>query len=148
MSSPVEIISGIWVGDVNYAHNNNFYISNKIDIIINCTYDTEFINLDDIKFKIKVPFINDIQSKHNIVVINDYISKVLEIMYKSINNHNIFIYSYDMYTIPLSILGIFIIKYGNINEDSIEHIIKSKLNLDYYNKDISIDISLYRHLIN
>lgn len=145
MSTPVEIISGIWVGNIGYSHNKNFYLNNKIDIVINCTYDTENIEFKDLKFKIKVPFIKDVQSKHNIMVINDYMEKILEIIYKSINNHNIFIYSYEI-DIPLNIIATFIIKYGNINEDSIEHIIKSKLNLDNYKK-VSIDISLYRHLI-
>ena len=68
-------------------------------------------------------------------------------MYKSIDNFNIFIYSYNTDIIPLSIVSLFIVKYGGIKEDSIEAIIKSKINIDAFPREICIDLSLFKHLI-
>ena len=147
MNSPIEIISGIWIGNIGISQNKQFYINNNIDIVINCTQDTPFIELPNIKHKIKVPFSPDFPSKYNLHVINDYVEKLLEIMYKSIDNYNIFIYSYETDTIPLSIISLFISKYGGINEDAIEKIVKSKINIDAFPREICIDLSLFKHLI-
>tara|TARA_B110000208_G_scaffold177346_1_gene224464 strand:- start:234 stop:680 length:447 start_codon:yes stop_codon:yes gene_type:complete len=147
MNSPIEILSGIWIGSVEYALNKNFYINNNIDIVINCTNDTEFIELNTLKHKIKIPFGRDFPSKYNLHVINDYVEKILEIIHKSMDNYNILIYSYKMEIIPLSIISLFIVKYGGINEESIESIIKSKININTYPSEISIDLSLFKHMI-
>ena len=147
MNSPIEIISGIWVGDINYSLNKQFYINNNIDIVINCTHDQDFIELPTLKHKIKIPFTPDFPSKYNLHVINDYVEKLLEIMYKSIDNFNIFIYSYQTDIIPLSIVSLFIAKYGGIKEDSIEAIIKSKINIDAFPRETCIALSLFKHLI-
>lgn len=143
MNSPIEIISGIWIGDINHSQNKNFYINNNIDIAINCTNDTEFIDLDSVKFKINIPFHRDYPTRNDILVINEYIEKLLGIIYKSIDNHNIFIYSYNKFVIPLQIVSVFIIKYGKINKEVINDIIKSKIDAE----EVNIDLGLYNHLI-
>ena len=145
MNSPIEIISGIWVGDINYSLNKQFYINNNIDIVINCTHDQDFI--EDMARDLIDEIAPDFPSKYNLHVINDYVEKLLEIMYKSIDNFNIFIYSYQTDIIPLSIVSLFIAKYGGIKEDSIEAIIKSKINIDAFPREICIDLSLFKHLI-
>jgi len=147
MNSPIEILSGIWIGSVEQALNKSFYINNTIDIVINCTNDTEFIELNTLKHKIKIPFCKDLSSKYNLHVINDYVEKILEIILKSMDNYNIFIYSYKMENIPLSIISLFIVKYGGINEESIESIVKSKININTYPREISIDLSLFKHIL-
>ena len=143
MNSPIEIISGIWIGDLNHSQNPNFYKNNNIDMVVNCTCDTECINLDSVKFKIKIPFSRDFPSRNDILVINEYIEKLLQIIYKSIDNHNIFIYSYNKFVIPLQIISIFIIKYGKISKEVINDIIKSKIDAE----EVNIDLGLYNHLI-
>lgn len=147
MNSPIEIISGIWISDFSFSYNKHFLNNNNIDILINCTCDKEFIDLETIKYKIKVPFQESNPSKYNIMVINDYMTKVLDIMYKSLDTHNILIYSYSIEDIPLTIVSAFIVKYGNINETSIENIIKTKINTQRFNKPICIDLSLYKDII-
>jgi len=147
MNSPIEIISGIWIGDIDYALNKQFYINNNIDIVVNCTKEHNFIELSTLKHSIRIPFTSDFPSKYNLHVINDYIEKLLEIMDKSIDNYNIFIFSYKMDVIPLSIVSLFIVKYGGIKEDSIETIVKSKININTFPREISVDLSLFKHLI-
>jgi hypothetical protein len=147
-NSPIEIISGIWIGDINSAYNKNFFINNNIEIIFNCTNDTETIQLNTIKHVIKIPFSINHPSKHNIEIINEYIGQLLDIMNKTIDNHNIFIYSYNTAIIPLHIVSLFIVKYGKINIQSIEDVIKSKIDINKFNQEICIDLSLYQHFLD
>ena len=37
-----ELLSGVWVSDINGAYNEDFYKDNLIDIVINCTIDQSF----------------------------------------------------------------------------------------------------------
>lgn len=39
-----EILPGLWLGNVKSAHDKEFLIKNKIEVIINCTRDIPFIN--------------------------------------------------------------------------------------------------------
>ena len=39
---PTELLSGIWIGDVNDIYNREFYIDNNINIVINCTKEHVF----------------------------------------------------------------------------------------------------------
>ena len=54
---PTEIISGLWIGSINDSYNKEFYYDNKINIVINCTNDQAFLNLDHLK-KIRIPMSN------------------------------------------------------------------------------------------
>ena len=49
-----EIIPGLWLGDKNIALNKDFYKDNSIDIVINCSKDLPFINLDIEKVRLKI----------------------------------------------------------------------------------------------
>ena len=44
-----ELLSGVWVSDINGAYNEDFYKDNLIDIVINCTIDQAFLDLPKIK---------------------------------------------------------------------------------------------------
>ena len=42
-----DIISGIWIGDITDIYNEQFYKDNLINIVINCTTDQSFLDLQD-----------------------------------------------------------------------------------------------------
>ena len=44
-----EILSGLWIGDLNDAFNEQFYKDNLITIAINCTIDQGFLDLPKLK---------------------------------------------------------------------------------------------------
>ena len=41
---PTEILSGLWIGDINDSLNKSFIKDNLITILINCTIDYGFID--------------------------------------------------------------------------------------------------------
>ena len=50
---PTEILSGLWIGNVNDIYNKEFYLDNNINIVINCTKDQAFLDLEGLK-KIRI----------------------------------------------------------------------------------------------
>ena len=46
---PTELLSGLWIGDVNDIYNREFYIDNNINIVINCTREQGFLDLPGLK---------------------------------------------------------------------------------------------------
>ena len=49
-----EILSGLWIGNHEDAHNQEFYKDNLITIAINCTIDRSFCDIQNIK-NVRVP---------------------------------------------------------------------------------------------
>ena len=132
---PTEIISGLWIGSVNDSYNKDFYIDNKINIVINCTNDQAFLNLDHLK-KIRIPISNIPDINNDIYLLNQNKDKILQFINESIEENNIFIYCYNGITISPLIVALFMIKYGKISTDLIKDILKSK------NSNIVIDFDL------
>ena len=44
-----EILSGLWIGSIQDAYNQDYYKDNLIDIVINCTVDQGFLDLPNLK---------------------------------------------------------------------------------------------------
>ena len=132
---PTEIISGLWIGSINDSYNKDFYIDNKINIVINCTNDQAFLNLDHLK-KIRIPISNIPDINNDIYLLNQNKDKILQFINESIEENNIFIYCYNGITISPLIVALFMIKYGKISTDLIKDILKSK------NSNIVIDFDL------
>ena len=132
---PTEIISGLWIGSINDSYNKDFYIDNKINIVINCTNDQAFLNLDHLK-KIRIPISNIPDINNDIYLLNQNKDKILQFINDSIEENNIFIYCYNGITISPLIVALYMIKYGKISTDIIKDILKSK------NSNIVIDFDL------
>ena len=113
---PTEIISGLWIGSINDSYNKDFYIDNKINIVINCTNDQAFLNLDHLK-KIRIPISNIPDINNDIYLLNQNKDKILQFINDSIEENNIFIYCYNGITISPLIVALFMIKYGKISTD-------------------------------
>tara|TARA_B100000161_G_C33424777_1_gene357248 strand:+ start:136 stop:549 length:414 start_codon:yes stop_codon:yes gene_type:complete len=132
---PTEIISGLWIGSINDSYNKEFYYDNKINIVINCTNDQAFLNLDHLK-KIRIPISNIPDINNDIYLLNQNKEKILKFINESIEENNIFIYCYNGITISPLIVALYMIKYGKISTDIIKDILKSK------NSNIVIDFDL------
>ena len=132
---PTEIISGLWIGSINDSYNKEFYYDNKINIVINCTNDQAFLNLDHLK-KIRIPMSNTPDINNDIYLLNQNKDKILKFINDSIEENNIFIYCYNGITISPLIVALYMVKYGKISTDIIKDILKSK------NSNIVIDFDL------
>ena len=129
----VEIISGLWIGNVDTMYNKKFIEDNKITIILNCTTNYKFSDYPDTK-NIRIPLSDNIYN--NIDTLRQNKDKVLTFIDDSLNDNNILLCCYDGKTISPFIVSLYLIKYGGISKDKIKKVIQSK------NTNISMDYDL------
>ena len=132
---PTEILSGLWIGNVNDIYNKEFYLDNNINIVINCTKDQAFLDLEGLK-KIRIPFSNDIQNDMYLLSIKK--DDIVDYVHKSLEEKNIFIYCHNGLTNSALIVALYMIKYGNISKDNIRAILRSKNNNILLEYDLGI----------
>jgi len=130
-----ELLSGLWISDINDAYNEDFYKDNLINIVINCTIDQAFLDLPKIK-KLRVPLSSNLEPDKDLYLLKQNIDKILNYIHENKDNNNILIFCYNGLTISPLIVAIYMVKYGNISKDNIRDILRSK------NKDITLDIDL------
>lgn len=130
-----ELLSGLWISDINDAYNEEFYKDNLINIVINCTIDQAFLDLPKIK-KLRIPLSSNLEPDKDLYLLKQNIDKILNYIHENKDDNNILIFCYNGLTISPLIVAIYMIKYGNISKDNIRDILRSK------NKDITLDIDL------
>ena len=130
-----EIISGLWIGDHEDTYDEDFINDNLITITINCTIDRGFLNRDDIS-KIRIPLSPQLNPQTDIEMLKKNIDKILKYSHENIEENNILIYCYNGKTISPLIVGLYILKYGNVSKDLIRDILRSK------NENICLDVDL------
>lgn len=132
---PIEILSGLWIGDVNDSLNKSFIKDNIIKIIINCTTTYGFIDTIELK-KIRIPISDNLTPERDQIFINNNKDKILDYIKENLEEKNILIFCYDGLKISPLIIALFLIKYGGVNKDDIRSIMRSK------NPKICLDIDL------
>ena len=134
---PTEMLSGLWIGSVDDSYNRDFYSDNNINIVINCTKDQAFLNLDNLK-KVRIPISNNINISSDIYLLSEKKDQIINFINESLEENNIFIYCYNGITISPLIVAIYMMKYGNISKDMIRDILKSKCTNICLDLDLSI----------
>jgi len=132
---PTEIISGLWIGNINDIYNEEFYNDNLINICINCTIDQGFLDNPNIK-KIRLSLSKDMDPNRDIYMLKQNKDKILNFIHNNIETNNILIYCYNGITISPLIVALYMINYGNISKDNIRNILRSK------NEKICLDYNL------
>tara|TARA_Y100000996_G_C22407043_1_gene595572 strand:+ start:395 stop:811 length:417 start_codon:yes stop_codon:yes gene_type:complete len=132
---PTEILSGLWIGDINDSFNKEFISDNLINIFINCTLDYGFPNINEIK-KLRIPLSQNLDPNRDIQLLYENSKKIIEYIKDISEENNILIYCYDGLTISPIIIALYIVNNSNIGLDNIREIIRSK------NERICLDINL------
>jgi len=70
-----EIISGLWIGDINDAFTTSFYNDNLINIVINCTLDQGFIDLPNIN-KTRIPLSCNLTPERDMQLLKNNMIKI------------------------------------------------------------------------
>ena len=130
-----EILSGIWIGNINDAFNEDFYKDNLISIAINCTFEQGFLDIPNIK-KIRVPLSDKLDQNRDIRMLIENIDNIIDFIDDKIEENNIFVYCYNGLTVAPLIVGLYMVKKGDVSKDLIRDILRSK------NKDICLDFDL------
>jgi len=131
---PTEIISGLWIGTINDSFDEVFLKDNNISILINCTLNYGFPNLN--VSKLRVPLSNNLTPLKDIELLKKNKDKIIDYIYDNIDYSSILIYCYDGLIISPLIVALFLIKKGEISKDNIRSILKSK------NINITLDVDL------
>ena len=131
---PTEIISGIWIGSIDDSFNKEFLKDNNISILINCTLNYGFPDIE--AKKLRIPLTSNLTPDEDILMLKKNKDKILDYIYDNIDTSNILIYCYDEKTISPLIVSLFLIYKGGVSKDNIRSILKSK------NGNISLDIDL------
>ena len=129
----VEIISGLWIGDIDIMYNKKFLQDNNINIIINCTTTYNFSDYSETN-NIRLPLSDNLY--HNLDQLRIHKDKILKYIDDSLENNNILLCCYDGKTNSPFIISLYLMKYGGITKDKIKQIILSK------NTNISMDYDL------
>ena len=132
-----ELLSGLWISDVNILQSKKFIIDNDIKIILNCTEIFDFPQIDDIK-KIRLPF-SSLQDNNNLSLLQKNYIKIINYINENIDDNNILISCYDGFTISPLIVALYIKNFSKIDNKSIYTILLSK------NKNFNLwcDIDLF-----
>ena len=130
-----EIISGLWIGNLNDAFNEDFYNDNLITTVINCTIDQGFLDLPNLK-KVRVPVTDRLDPNRDITLLRNNIDKVINFIHEKIEEENIFIYCYNGLTVSALLCALYMIKKGDISIHQVNDILQSK------NKNICLDFDL------
>ena len=128
-----EVISGIWVADVDILYSNRFYKDNLIEIVINCTYDYSFPDNDSIQ-KIRVPVTEQLKKDGDFDKLNSSLTKILKFIHDNTINKNILLVCYDGKNVSALLVALYLIKYGKVKIQNINSLMKSKndeFSLDY-----------------
>jgi hypothetical protein len=124
-----ELISNLWIGDVEIANKVNFLKDNNIDIIINCTNSCLQVNNISI-ITLDLPDTFELAC----LTINSSKDKLMKFIYDNIDTSSILIVSWGNIRISSYIAYLFIETYGKISKQTIKNMIQIKnslISLDY-----------------
>ena len=143
-----EIIPGLWLSDKNISLNKQFFKDNQIDIVINCSKDLQFIDLDIEKVRLKIhDNLQDdeiINMYHNLDYITKYIYDNLSLC------KNILVHCYAGKQRSATVIIAYLLRYSKLDLNKCIELLKYKKEnvftpsinfidaLKLYNKDINI----------
>tara|TARA_B100000131_G_C17956627_1_gene548685 strand:+ start:436 stop:879 length:444 start_codon:yes stop_codon:yes gene_type:complete len=143
-----EIIPGLWLSDKNISLNKQFFKDNQIDIVINCSKDLQFIDLDIEKVRLKIhDNLQDdeiINMYHNLDYITKYIYNNLLLC------KNILVHCYAGKQRSATVIIAYLLRYSKLDLNKCIELLKYKKEnvftpsinfidaLKLYNKDINI----------
>ena len=129
-----EVLSGLWVSDIDMIYNKKFLEDNQIKVIINCTYEHPFSEVTKDIQNIRIPLPNNIYNCIDILRQNK--DKILEFINFQLEFNHILICCQDGTCISPFIASLYLIHYGNIQKSEVRKVIQSK------NQAVSMDYDL------
>jgi rhodanese-related sulfurtransferase len=137
-----QIIPNLWLGDIEASRNENFILDKKIDIIINCTKDLPFANIDYIK-KIRIPVDDNLKEKeiNNLSHLIFDLACFIDVALK--NNKRILVHCYAGMQRSAAVVAAFLIKRFKYNiKDTVSYMLKKRPQVFHYGNNINFISSL------
>lgn len=131
-----EVLSGLWIGDIDMIYNKKFLEDNQIKVIINCTYEHPFSEVTKDIQNIRIPLPNNIYNCIDILRQNK--DKILEFINSQLEFNHILICCQDGTCISPFIVSLYLIHYGNIQKSEVRKVIQSKNNAVSMDYDLNL----------
>jgi len=128
-----EVLSGLWIGDIDIMYNKKFIEDNQIKLIINCTIDFKFSEYGGVQ-NVRIPLPNNLYNSIDMIRQNK--DKILTFIDSNLENNHILICCVDGIIISPFIVSLYLVKYGEIDKSEIKKIIQSK------NEAVSMEFDL------
>ena len=128
-----EVLSGLWIGDVDLMYNKKFIGDKQIEVIINCTMDYQFSEIQGIT-NIRIPLPHNLYNSLDTLRQNKH--KILDCIDSHYETKHVLICCQDGTSISPFLLSLYLIKYGGIQKSEVKKIIQSK------NEAVSMDFDL------
>jgi len=130
----VEYIHNIFGSDIETSLDKNIYKKYNINTVINCTHNKGFLDIDI--QKIRIPLTEELNQHTDIPLLIKNIDKILKYINNNFIDNTILIACSSGTNIGPLIIGLFMVKYGNIPITDVKNTLKSK------NSKICIDYDL------
>lgn len=117
----VEVISGLWLGDIETMSNKQFLQDQSISLILNCCHPL----LNDIGITVSSLSLTDDLGR-NLEFFKQHKDKLLNFIHQSLDTHNILIACYDGQTTSAFLVCLYLIHRGGIQETEVKSMLLSK----------------------
>lgn len=128
-----EVISGLWIGDIDIMYNKKFIQDNNIEVVINCT-NYQFSESVENTQNIRIPLTDDIY--HSIDIVRQHKQKILQFIDSQLEEKHILICCREGTSISPFLVALYLVNYADIPKSEVRKIIQSK------NEAISMDFDL------
>lgn len=117
-----EIIPHLWLGNIHDSRNEEFI--NKIDIVINCTKDIDFINNNKVNIRLAV---EDNLEKQEIINMYKYLNKITEIIHKFLlKGKTVFVHCFAGKQRSACVVCAYLMRYLSVTFNEAKVFLKSK----------------------
>ena len=128
-----EVLSGLWIGDIDIMYNKKFLQDNQIQVIINCTCHYKFTDLPSIQ-NVRLPLSDNLYNSIDTIKQNK--DRILQFIDSQLESNNVLICCQAGTYISPFIISLYLIQYGDIQKNEVRKIIQSK------NEAVSMDFDL------
>ena len=128
-----EVLSGLWIGDIDIMYNKKFLQDNQIQVIINCTCHYKFTDLPSIQ-NVRLPLSDNLYNSIDTIKQNK--DRILQFIDSQLESNNVLVCCQAGTYISPFIISLYLIQYGDIQKNEVRKIIQSK------NEAVSMDFDL------
>tara|TARA_B100001094_G_C18155179_1_gene786022 strand:- start:89 stop:499 length:411 start_codon:yes stop_codon:yes gene_type:complete len=118
----VEVVSGLWFGNVDMMYKPQFLSDNQIEVIINCTYQFHFPEGNTQNIRIPLP--ETIYQSLDLIRHNK--ERIIQLISDKLESHNILIVCYDGKTLSPFLVCLYLMSQGGITKEQAKQTIQSK----------------------